>query len=340
MGGITDLFRRSGVERLVVLDVETTGLGRADRIVELAMLAIGPDGRRDSTFESLVDPQREVSAQAARVNGLSRDVLAGAPTFAELAGDVAAFLEGACLVAHNAPFDVRMLSAEFTRLDVRFDSGRPIDTLSATGMSLEAALGMHGIRAGTLHRAMADVEATAELLLRIAPSLPAGRPLTMAPVPTPLRTPLRPRGTVRSSTVRDDDGPRNRPGERVGPRPGSRGMTGGASVDTTDASLAQAIDPVEVEVMLASGSHVVISTLTDHSKGEVKDHAEGLGLEVKPEVSRSTAMLITDDVHSPSRRALKARGLGVPFVLSADLLRATPGGTVKGLGDAARMDDR
>ncbi len=39
IGGITDLFRRSGVDRLVVLDVETTGLGRADRIVELAMLA-------------------------------------------------------------------------------------------------------------------------------------------------------------------------------------------------------------------------------------------------------------------------------------------------------------
>ncbi len=340
MGGITDLFRRSGVDRLVVLDVETTGLGRADRIVEIAMLAIGPEGRRDATFESLVDPQREVSAQAARVNGLSPDVLAGAPTFAELAGDVAAFLAGTCLVAHNAPFDVRMLSAEFARVDVRFDPGRPIDTLSATGMSLEAALGMHGIRSGTLHRAMADVEATAELLLRIAPSLPAGRPLTMTPMPPSLQTPLRPRGTVRSSTARDDDGPRNRPGERVGPRPGSRGMTGGASVDTTDASLQQALDPVEVEVMLATGSHVVISTLSDHSKAEVKDHAEGLGLEVKPEVSRSTAMLITDDLHSPSRRALKARSLGVPFVLSADLLRATPGGTVKGLGDAARMDDR
>ena len=337
MGGVTVLIRRSGVERLVVLDLETTGLGKDDRVVEIAMLAIGPDGAHVDRFETLVDPERPVTSQAAKVNGLDRAMLAGAPTFARVSGDVAAFLAGACIVAHNAAFDVRMLANEFSRVGVRMHEGGPIDTLAATGMRLHEALAHHGIRSGTLHRAMADVEATAALLARIAPTLPSGRPVGFSPLPRALRTPLRPRGTTRSSTVRDDDGPRYAPGERVGPRPGSRRTTGGADVDTSDPTLRRALEPVEVSVMLASGSHVVISTLSDHSKSEVVEHAEALGLVVKPEVTRTTVMLITDDLHSPSRRALKARGLGVPFVLSADLLGATRGGTVQGLGDAERM---
>lgn len=337
MAGVADLVRRSGVDRLVVLDLETTGLGREDRVAEIAMLAIRSDGRQDDRFESLVDAQRAVNAKAAQVNGLSRAMLAGAPTFADIAGDVAAFLAGACIVAHNANFDVRILAAEFARVGVRMHPGRPIDTMAATGMKLEVALRDHGIRSGTLHRAMADVEATAQLLARVAPSVPAGQPLHLTPMPAALRTPLRPRGMVGSIPVTDDDGPRHRPGDRVGPRPGSRGRTGGASVDTSDATLARALEPVEVQVLIESGGHVVLSTLGDHSKSEVGAHAESLGLVVKPEVTRSTMMLITDDVHAPSRRALKARGLGVPFVLAADLLAATRGGTVRGLGDAARM---
>ena len=337
MAGAVGLMRRSGVERLVVLDLETTGLGRDDRVVEIAMLAIGPDGAHTDRFETLVDAERAVSAKASQVNGIDRTMLTGAPTFADLAGDVAAFLAGSCIVAHNARFDVGMLASEFSRVGVRLAPGAPIDTLTGTGMTLASALAQHGIRSGTLHRAMADVEATAALLERIASTLPAGRPVGFSPLPRALRTPLRLRGTLRSSRARDDDGPRHAPGERVGPRPGSRRSSGGASVDTSDPTLQRALEPVEVSVMLASGSHVVISTLSDHSKSEVVEHAEALGLVVKPEVTRTTVMLITDDLQSPSRRALKARGLGVPFVLSADLLGAERGGTVKGLGDAARM---
>lgn len=337
MGDVGELVRRSGVDRLVVLDLETTGLGRDDRIAEIAMLAIGPDGRHAARFESLVRSGRPVGARASRVNGIDSGMLDDAPTFDDLAGDVACFLHGACIVAHNARFDVGFLVTEFSRVGVRMDAGEPIDTLRATGVALDVALVHHGIRAGTLHRAMADVEATAELLLRIVPSLPHGRGAAFSPMPPALRTVLRPRTTVRSGSVRDDDGPRHRPGERVGPRAGSRGLTGGATVDTTDASLQRALEPVEVTVLLASGGHVVISTLSDHSKADVAAHAESLGLVVKNEVSRSTVMLITDDLDAPSRRALKARSLGVPFVLSRDLLAASPGGTVKGLGDAARM---
>jgi DNA polymerase III epsilon subunit family exonuclease len=336
--GVVDLIRRSGAERLVVLDLETTGLGGDDRIVEIAMLSIGSDGRHGARFDSLIDPERAVNARAAQVNGLDSASLAGAPKFASIAGDVAAFLTGACIVAHNAKFDVGFLTAEFARVGVRLNPGRPIDTLRVTGMKLEVALAHHGIRFKTLHRAMADVEATAELLARIARSAPAGRPLDVTPKPPALRTRLRPREVVRWSAARDDDGPRHLPGERVGPRPGSRRLKGGASVDISDPSLARSLEPVEVSVLLSNGSHIVISTLTDHSKAEIIDHAEALGLVVKPEVTHSTIMLVTDDLHSPSRRALKARGLGVPFVLASDLLTTVRGGTVRALGDAARVD--
>lgn len=128
MTDLADLTIRSRSTRLVVLDVETTGLGAEDRVAEIAMLALGPDGSPVARFESLIEPQRGMNPHASRVNGLDASILAGAPTFADVAGDVAHFLVGACIVAHNATFDLRMLTAEFARVGCCLSPGQPIDT--------------------------------------------------------------------------------------------------------------------------------------------------------------------------------------------------------------------
>jgi len=337
MDAVVSLIRSSGAARLVVVDVETTGLRGDDRIAEIAMLAIEEDGSRGERYETLVDPGRRMGAAAARVNGIDDRMLVGAPAFGDVAGDVAAFLTGSCIVAHNAGFDVRMMASAFGDLGVRFDAGRPVDTYTMTGVRLEESLRRTGIRSSGLHRAMADVEATAELLLRIAGSATPGSPVRIRPMPTPLRTPLRPRDAMPADRTDDDGRPRHRPGDRVGPRPGSLGRSGGATVDTSDRTLERALEPILVEVLLVAGSHVVISTLTEHTKAEVIDHAESIGLIVKPEVSRQTSVLITDDLDSPSRRALKARSLGVPLARAQDLLVVDAGGVLPALGDAARL---
>lgn len=192
-----------------MLDVETTGLGKDDRIAEIAMLAVGFDGFPEERFETLVSPQRAMNTHASRVNGLRDEDLLGAPTFAELAGDIAAFLAGSCIVAHNASFDTRMLAAEFARVGCRMTPGQPIDTYRATGMRLEAALEYYGIRFTNLHRAMSDVQATAELLLKVASRLSPGRALEISPEPRALATRLQPRWAASSRDARAAGAPRS-----------------------------------------------------------------------------------------------------------------------------------
>ena len=97
-----------------VLDVETTGLSPevGDRVVEIAILRLRPDGVVTDEFTTLVNPQRDVGPSW--VHGLLPDDVATAPTFHEIAGDVLARLRGMIVVAHNTAFDLGFLSAELT----------------------------------------------------------------------------------------------------------------------------------------------------------------------------------------------------------------------------------
>jgi DNA polymerase III epsilon subunit family exonuclease len=316
------LREASGADRFVVLDVETTGLGRADQIVEIGMVIIAPDGRRKEEWESLIRPSVPVSPAAARVNSITQAMLQGAPSFADVLPGIARRIDGACIVAHNASFDTRMLRQDFSRHGAELDPGSPIDTYSATRKKLAEALRHYSIRASGSHRAMADASATAELFLRVADRVGPGRSATTV---------------LRSVTVeRQEPEPtarRRSPGERVTTAagrsyPSRRG--GGASVDRDDMALAAFSDPTRVPVEVAAGSHVVISTLTNHPRSRIEEHAADIGVIIKPEITSTSVMLITDELNSPSRRAMKARQLGVPFVLARDFLAARAGQNVEG----------
>ena len=104
--------------REIVLDTETTGLDPADghRIVEVACVELFnhvPTGR---VFHRYVNPERDVSADATAVHGLTAEFLAQHPPFGAIAGELRAFLAGDRLVIHNAEFDLRFLNAELKRL--------------------------------------------------------------------------------------------------------------------------------------------------------------------------------------------------------------------------------
>ena len=103
--------------RQIVLDTETTGLDplQGDRVIEVAaveLLNLLPTG---ATFHRLVDPERDIPAEATRVHGFTNADLAGKPKFAEVAEELIAFLGDAPIIAHNAPFDFGFLDAEFLR---------------------------------------------------------------------------------------------------------------------------------------------------------------------------------------------------------------------------------
>src|SRR6188474_1382432 len=104
--------------RQIVLDVETTGLeaSAGHRIIEIGCVEIlnrRPTGQK---FHRFLNPEREIDAGALAVHGIELSRLAQAPKFSEIAAELIAFIEGAELIIHNAPFDVGFLDAEFARL--------------------------------------------------------------------------------------------------------------------------------------------------------------------------------------------------------------------------------
>src|SRR6187549_2934747 len=105
--------------RQIVLDVETTGLeaSAGHRIIEIGCVEIlnrRPTGHK---FHRFLNPEREIDAGALAVHGIELSRLAQAPKFSEIAAELIAFIDGAELIIHNAPFDVGFLDAEFARLN-------------------------------------------------------------------------------------------------------------------------------------------------------------------------------------------------------------------------------
>ena len=104
--------------RQIILDTETTGLEASQnhRIIELGCVELvnrRPTGR---TFQRYINPERASDPGAEAVHGLTSAFLADKPKFAEVVDDLMAFISGAELIIHNAPFDVGFLEYEFGRL--------------------------------------------------------------------------------------------------------------------------------------------------------------------------------------------------------------------------------
>ena len=178
--------------REIVLDTETTGLDPAagHRIVEIACLELLnhiPTGR---TYQSYVNPERDVPADAFAVHGLSVEFLSDKPCFAEIADKLVEFIADAPLVIHNAEFDVRFLNAEFQRLARPPLSGdRVVDTLQMARQkfpgapaSLDALCRRFAIdnSTRTKHGALLDIELLADVYLELIGGRQAGLELMTA----------------------------------------------------------------------------------------------------------------------------------------------------------------
>lgn len=103
---------------MVVVDVETTGLGACppERVVEVAALRLDGDGTPVASLETLVDPGVPIPPEAMATHGISDVMVATAPPFEAVAGQLARLLAGAVLVGHYASFDYRFLYGEYRRL--------------------------------------------------------------------------------------------------------------------------------------------------------------------------------------------------------------------------------
>ena len=165
--------------RQVVLDTETTGLDplQGDRVIEVAAVELVNLLPTGSTFHRLVNPKRDIPAEATRVHGFTNADLEGKPGFEEVADDLLAFLGDAPIIAHNAPFDFGFLDAELFRCGrPALDRGRMIDSLALAkerypGMpnSLDALCRRLGIDNSmrTSHNAVLDCRLLAEVYLEL-----------------------------------------------------------------------------------------------------------------------------------------------------------------------------
>ena len=107
---------------LVFLDLETTGINIVtDRIVEIALLKISPDGTEEEK-EMRINPEMPIPSHASKVHGIYDDDVKDEPTFKAVAKSLAKFMEGCDLAGFNSNrFDIPLLAEEFLRVDVDID---------------------------------------------------------------------------------------------------------------------------------------------------------------------------------------------------------------------------
>ncbi|HEY5718556.1 MAG TPA: DNA polymerase III subunit epsilon, partial [Motiliproteus sp.] len=101
--------------RQIVLDTETTGIEPAEghRIIEIGCVELVNRKLTGRTYHRYLNPQREIDAEAIEVHGITNDFLADKPLFHEVMDEFKAFIAGAELIIHNAPFDVGFINHEF-----------------------------------------------------------------------------------------------------------------------------------------------------------------------------------------------------------------------------------
>ena len=161
--------------REIVFDTETTGLDPSfgHRVVEVGCVELLNGIPTGKTLHHYLDPQRDMPQEAFAVHGLSSDFLAGKPLFRDIVDEFIAFTDGAKLIAHNAEFDFRFMSAELLAVGwPALDSDRMVDTLvlarrrhPGSPVSLDALCQRYGIDNSrrTKHGALLDAEILAEV---------------------------------------------------------------------------------------------------------------------------------------------------------------------------------
>lgn len=107
---------------LVFFDLETTGINIvSDRIVEIAILKVQVNGKEELRSYR-INPEMPIPRQASEIHGIYDEDVKDAPTFKQIARDLAKFIEGCDLGGFNSnKFDIPLLAEEFIRVDVDFD---------------------------------------------------------------------------------------------------------------------------------------------------------------------------------------------------------------------------
>ncbi|MFE2869544.1 TerD family protein [Embleya sp. NPDC059259] len=284
-----------------VVDVETTGLRSSDRIVSVAVELLDRAGTVTDRWSTLVDPERDPGP--VHIHGLTPERLAGAPTFDRIADDLAEYLDGRVLVAHNAPFDWGMLTSEYRRLDTPWPMRRRLCTM-ALARHLELPIGdyklatlaaHYRVRQLRAHDAVDDARVLGEIF-RYGLHEAAG-----AGLPLPLAVPDSGSGLRRGAAAR-----KRIPERAAGPK---------APCPWTNPGR------LDLAVGLVQGMRVAFTGGAGHAREQLERQAAEAGLYVATSVSGKTSVLVTEDPGSGSGKNRTAARLGTPVIDEATYLR-------------------
>jgi DNA polymerase-3 subunit epsilon len=287
----------------VVLDVETSGFrpGHA-RIISLAALALGADGTVERSVASLLNPG--VDPGPTHVHGLTADMLADQPSFAQIAAELIDMLRGRTLVAHNVAFDYAFLVAEAEMAEVEL----PVDTVMCTvELTRRLSLGTENLRLETLaahwdvpqlrpHDALDDALVLSRVL---APAVQRALELD---VWLPLRQVTRrrwPNGRVTHDELR--------PLKMVAARVPCRWLNPGRYVPGRP---------------LVQGMRVVLSAEVRRTHEELIERIMHAGLTYTDILDAETSLVICNDPNAMQGKGFHARELGVPTISDAEFMAA------------------
>ena len=107
---------------LAFIDLETTGVNfGTDRIVEVAIVKIMPDGKK-LVKRKLINPEMPIPPSSTEIHGITNEMVKDAPTFRQVANELKQYLDNCDLAGYNSNrFDIPMLAEEFLRIGMEFD---------------------------------------------------------------------------------------------------------------------------------------------------------------------------------------------------------------------------
>jgi len=164
---------------IAVIDTETTGISAAygERVIEVGIVRI-EGGVVVREYQQLIDPGRRISAGVTVLTGISQEMVAGKPRFADQLPAMLSMLDGAAVLGHNINFDLSFLGSEFAR--ARMDLGERLgempvlDTVRIArrrfgrgGNSLPNLSRRLGVEPAVAHRALADAQTTAAVFEKL-----------------------------------------------------------------------------------------------------------------------------------------------------------------------------
>lgn len=300
-------------EGYAVVDVETTGLARDDRIVSAAVYQLDARGEVQDHWYTLVNPERDPGP--VWIHGLTSDTLAGAPLFPEIAEEFAQRLAGRVLVAHNAVFDWSMIAREYARARATAPVRQRLCTIALSkelglplaNHKLETLAAHYGVVQQRAHHALDDARVLAETF----------RPSLRLAARSGLRLPLLACQPLTEWT----DGPAA--GGRS-PRIGyQRSYQTGSWRPSRKRPPCPYPNPGRYVAgeQLTQGMRVAFSGDTSVDRELLEDRAVEAGLHVATSVSRLTSLLVTNDPDSPTSKVAKARSFGTPVVDEAAFMQ-------------------